>query len=114
MDINKNRYTAFFAPAIVCFMALLLSSCELLGGSNTNIPAKPVKAPPSQQVYVAPILGASDITTFDPALAYDASSITAIQMVFTGLLQPNDNLQVLPNLAHSWVQSPNGRPGHFT
>ncbi len=86
-------------------MALLLSSCELFGGSNTNIPAKPVKAPPSQQVYVAPILGASDITTFDPALAYDASSITAIQMVFTGLVQLNDKLQVLPQLAQSWDQS---------
>ena len=108
MGIGKKKNTMLISPVVVCFMALLLSSCELFGGSNTNIPAKPVKAPPSQQVYVAPILGASDITTFDPALAYDASSITAIQMVFTGLVQLNDKLQVLPQLAQSWGQSPDG------
>ena len=93
MGIGKKKITTLISPVVVCFMALLLSSCELFGGSNTNIPAKPVKAPPSQQVYVAPILGASDITTFDPALGYDASSITAIQMVFTGLVQLNDKLR---------------------
>src|SRR2546426_11769695 len=104
---NKKNATRF-APLLLCLVVLLLSSCDLFGGNTTNIPTKPVKAPAKQQVYVAPILGASDITTFDPALAYDASSITAIQMVFTGLVQLNDKLQVLPQLAQSWDQSPDG------
>src|SRR5205807_9432409 len=60
------------------------------------------------QVFVAPILGASDITTFDPALAYDASSISAIQMIYTGLVQLDDKFQIHPQLAQSWQQSSDG------
>src|SRR5579875_80892 len=91
---------------LLCFMAILLSACNPFGGNSQ--PVKPVKAPPSQQVYISPLEGISDIQTFDPALAYDASSISAIQMVFTGLVQLNDKLQVVPQLAESWKISDDG------
>lgn len=102
----KVKYTARFTPFLLCLLALLLSSCNLFGGPNP--PSKPVKAPANKQVYIAPILGASDIITFDPALAYDASSISAIQMVFTGLVQFDDKFQIHPQIAQSWQQSPDG------
>src|SRR5712692_6768415 len=108
MDFGNKHFIHRLTPLLLCLVVLLLSSCDLFGGNTTNIPAKPVKAPAKEQVYVAPILGASDITTFDPALAYDTSSISAIQMVFTGLVQLDDKLQVLPQLAQSWGQSPDG------
>jgi oligopeptide transport system substrate-binding protein len=101
----KVKCTARLTPFMLCLLALL-SSCNLFGGPNQ--PSKPVKAPANKQVYVAPILGASDIITFDPALAYDASSITAIQMVFTGLVQFDDKFQIHPQLAQSWQQSSDG------
>lgn len=91
---------------LLCLMVVLLTACSLFGGNSQ--PAKPVKAPPSKQIYIAPLAGISDITTFDPALAYDASSISAIQMVFTGLVQLDDKLQVHPQLANSWNISPDG------
>jgi oligopeptide transport system substrate-binding protein len=98
-----------FTLLLLCFIALLLflSSCSLFGDNNPP-PAKLVKAPVDKQVYTVPILGSSDITTFDPALVYDASSITAIQMVFTGLVQLDDKFQVQPQLAKSWQQTPDG------
>jgi oligopeptide transport system substrate-binding protein len=102
----KVKCTARFAPFMLCLLTLLLSSCNLFGGPNQ--PSKPVKAPANKQVYIAPILGASDIITFDPALAYDVSSISAIQMVFTGLVQFDDKFQIHPQLAQSWQQSPDG------
>ncbi|HJT57838.1 MAG TPA: peptide ABC transporter substrate-binding protein [Ktedonobacteraceae bacterium] len=91
---------------LLCLLAVLLTACDLFGGNSQ--PAKPVKAPPSKQIYIAPLAGISDIQTFDPALAYDASSISAIQMVFTGLVQLDDKLQVHPQLADSWNVSPDG------
>jgi oligopeptide transport system substrate-binding protein len=108
MHTGKKKWATRISPLVFCLIALLLSACDLFGGGNTNQPSKPVKASPDKQVYVAPILGAADINTFDPALAYDLSSITAIQMVFTGLVQLNDKLQIQPQIAQSWGQSPDG------
>lgn len=108
MYSKNTKFINRFTPLVLCLIALLLSSCDLFGGNNTNIPNKPVKASADKQVYVAPILGASDITTFDPALAYDTSSISAIQMVFTGLVQLDDKFQIQPQLAQSWQQTPDG------
>ncbi len=105
---KKKTYPTRFAPLLLVLVVLLLSSCDLFGSNTPNIPAKPVKAPAKDQVFVAPILGASDITTFDPALAYDSASISAIQMIYTGLVQLDDKFQIHPQLAQSWQQSSDG------
>ncbi len=101
-----KKYTTRFSPLLLCLFALLLSSCDLFGGNN--LPTRPVKAPAKQQVFTDPILGTSDITTFDPALAYDTSSISAVQMVFTGLVQLDDKFQIKPQLAQNWQQTSDG------
>ena len=93
---------------IICMLMLLLTSCNLFGGNPTPQPTQVVKAPLAKEVLTYPMTGISDITTFDPALAYDAQSITAIQMVFTGLVQINDQEQVIGQLAQNWSVSPNG------
>src|SRR5436309_7293150 len=104
---NKNSAT-LFVLLLLALVILVLPSCSLLGNNTPNVPAKPVKAPAKDQVFVAPILGTSDITTFDPALAYDTSSISAIQMIYTGLVQLDDKFQIHPQLAQSWQQSSDG------
>ena len=106
MDTGQKKYTTRFSPLLLCLFALLLSSCDLFGGNN--LPTRPVKAPAKQQVFTDPILGTSDITTFDPALAYDTSSISAVQMVFTGLVQLDDKFQIKPQLAQNWQQTSDG------
>ena len=50
----------------------------------------------------------SDIKTFDPALSTDAPSIAAIDLVYTGLVQFNDKLNVVPQLAASYSQGSDG------
>ena len=91
--------------AFLMWMVLLVSAC--VTGSKETITA-PQKAPASQQVFVDPEVGASDIATFDPALSPDFTSIAAIDMVFTGLVQLDDNQQVVPQLAQSWKVSSDG------
>ncbi len=91
----------------LCLLIMFLTSCNLFGGGN-NQSGPPVKAPPAKQIYIDPEIGISDITTFDPALAFDLPSITAIQMVYTGLVQLDDNMQVQPQIAQSWDLSPDG------
>ena len=102
----SNSKRAFPLVLFLCFSTLVFSACNLFGG---GIPVKHlVKAPASQQVYTVPEIGISDFNTLDPALAHDSSSLNAIQMVFTGLVQLNDKLQAQPQLAASWQVSTNG------
>jgi len=55
-----------------------------------------------------PLTGGSDINTFDPALAYDTLSISSIANVFTGLVELNRHLDIVPQLAASYSVSADG------
>lgn len=102
--VGKRLTLIFF-----CLLALLLSACNVFGGNNNNQQApKLVKAATKYQVYIAPQIGISDISTLDPAVANDTFSINAIQMIFTGLVQFDDKLQIHPQLAQSWDESSDG------
>ncbi len=96
-----------FSTTVVCSLLLLLTACNIFGGGNPT-PTPQVKAAPDKQIFTMPVVGISDITTFDPALAFDPASISAIQMVFTGLVQLDDHQQVRPQLAANWSVSPDG------
>ncbi len=93
----------------LCLMSILLVGCDL-GVNPAPTVKKLVKAPADKQVYVVPQVGISDITTLDPALvlAADQPSMSAVEMIYSGLVTLNDNLQVQPQLAQSWSVSQDG------
>jgi oligopeptide transport system substrate-binding protein len=107
MQHNKHRIIKLL-PIFLCLLALLLVGCDLNGG-NPQL-KKLVKAPANKQIYTVPQVGISDIATLDPALvlATDQPSMNAVQMLYTGLVQLNDKLQVEPQLASSWDVSSDG------
>src|SRR5437879_3295801 len=81
------------APSVLCLITVfILTSCSLGG------PAPKVgKAPANQQIFTSPLImlnGSTDLTTLDPALAYDQNSLTAISMIYTGLVQLDDKMQI--------------------
>ncbi len=98
-----KRFASRFLPTLFCLLSMLLVACGGGGGSGSTAPGStaPAKAPANQQIYVYPEQGVSDIKTFDPGLSTDLASIQAIDMVFTGLVQLNDKLQVVDQLAAS-------------
>ncbi len=61
--------------------------------------------------YRFPLLGSP--TTLDPARTADIYSITIIQQVFDGLVQFDENLNVIPAIARSWRVSRDGLNYHF-
>ncbi len=92
--------------SFLCLAALLfLAACS--GNGSSGQTGKAAKAPANQQVLVDPLV-TTDISTFDPGQATDLDSIASIDMVFTGLVQENDQLQVQNQLAQSYVESPDG------
>jgi oligopeptide transport system substrate-binding protein len=92
-------------PTFLALMGMLLVAC---GGTSTTTNNTSGKASPDKQVLVAPESGVSDIKTFDPGLSTDLPSIAAIDNVFTGLVQLNDKLQVVPQLAASYSMGSDG------
>ena len=88
---------------LLCLSTFLLTACSLFGGPDT----KPlVKAPANKQIYTMPVVGIKHVDTLDPALAHDSTSINIVQMLFTGLVQLDDKLQIHPQLASSWNLGP--------
>src|SRR5260221_11019236 len=59
-------------------------------------------------------VGNADILSVDPALAPDFFSASAIENVFTGLVQLGDDLKVHPQLASSYQVSPDSLTYAFT
>lgn len=106
MVLHENKYILRLLPIALCLLSLLLASCDFLGGGDGQ--RLLVKAPLNKQIYTLPEVGIADFDTLDPALAHDSNSINAIQMMFTGLVQLNDKLQVTPQLAQSWQQEEDG------
>jgi peptide/nickel transport system substrate-binding protein/oligopeptide transport system substrate-binding protein len=92
---------------LCCLLALLLTGCGPGSGSNENSAVLLSKAPLSQQIYRYGDV-VTDIASFDPAQATDQPSLEAITMVFTGLVQLDDHLQVQPQLAQSYEVSSDG------
>lgn len=103
---SHKKLTPKFLLSFLCLTVMLfLASCGSNGPATST--GKPAKAPDSQQVFRYPIVD-SDISTFDPAEGTDLNSIAAINLVFTGLVQEDDHLQVQPQLAQDYSASADG------
>ena len=80
-------------PTLLVLMSMLLVACGGSTSTTTTVPSQ--KAPAAQQVLNMPFSnGISDLKTMDPALSTDAPSIAGIDLVFTGLVQFDNNLKV--------------------
>ncbi len=83
---------------LLSLVALLVAACS----GSTNQTSKTVgKASADKQILILPLSGYSDIATFDPALTTEPSAITVDNMIYSGLVQLNDHLQVYDELAAS-------------
>src|SRR5437763_6301525 len=106
MQPGKKLLTKLL-PTCLVLMTMLLVACG--GGSTTTTTVPSQKAPAAQQVLNMPFENAvSDLKTMDPALSTDAASISGIDLVFTGLVQFDNNLRVQPQLASSYQLGSDG------
>jgi oligopeptide transport system substrate-binding protein len=70
--------------------------------------------PPRKEVLIWPNVGVTDLPQLDPALSHDRNSLQAVQLIFSGLVKLNTQLQVVPDLATSWQISPDGKTYTFS
>ncbi|GHO45459.1 peptide ABC transporter substrate-binding protein [Ktedonospora formicarum] len=103
--IGKVHFTRLLIHTVsLCALLFLFSACSLFGGNSQQT----MKVSADKQIYTLPQVGITDLDTLDPALAHDDASIHAAQMLYTGLVQLNNKLEVIPQLAQSWQRSGDG------
>ena len=108
---SGKKLTLGILPTFLCLLSMLVVACGGGGGgSGSTGTTAAQKAADSKQIFVPSYAehGVADIKTFDPALSTDANSINAIDMVFTGLVQLDDNLNVKGELAQSYSVGSDG------
>ena len=104
--LSGKKLRISILPAFLCLLSMLVVACGNPAPGNTG--NQPQKAADAKQVLVLPLGGVSDIKTFDPALSTDADSIAAIDMIFTGLVQLDDNLNLHAQLDQSYSVGSDG------
>lgn len=108
MQLGKKKL--FLLPTFLVLLSMLMVAC---GGGGTSSTTNTTKAPASQQTYRwGQVL--TDINTFDPGISTDITSINAISLVFTGLVELDDNLKVQPQMASSYKVSSDAMTYTFT
>ncbi|HTK10050.1 MAG TPA: peptide ABC transporter substrate-binding protein [Ktedonobacteraceae bacterium] len=96
--LSQKHARGMFLLSLLSLLALLITAC---GGSAQSETQQITKAAANKQILVVPIEGTADLLTFDPALVSDLPSANAINLVFTGLVELDNNLQVKDQLAAS-------------
>lgn len=94
MIMIKSIKNKLFFPAVYCVL-FLLTAC---GPAEQNSEEKIFRYNES-----------GEITSLDPASANTTENIWAINQVFNGLVQLNDDLEITPCIARSWEISDSGR-----
>lgn len=97
--LGASRYSLL--AVVFCLCAIICASCagRAASTSGTATPRVAVK-----QVLVLPDVGVADLDTLDPAQGTDQNSILAMQMIYSGLVRQDQNLQVQADQA-TWTIS---------
>jgi oligopeptide transport system substrate-binding protein len=95
----------FIAALFISLTFTILAAC---GGGNSKSATSSGVPLASKQVLTMPNVGTADIGKLDPAQGPDANSAVAVGMIYSGLVQSDKNLNVLPDQA-TWQISPDNK-----
>ena len=106
--ISSPRFPILFL--CLCVLLVVLAAC---GGGSTPPSANGTPSLAAKQVLTFPNVGTDDIGFLDPAHGPDANSALAVEMIYSGLLRSDKDLNVIPDQA-TWQISGDNKVYTFT
>ena len=102
------RYIHVFLPIFSLCILLATLACS---GSISPTPGTGTPLPTSQQVLRFPNVGIADANSafLDPAQGADTNTEEVVEMIYSGLVTSDINLNVIPDQAASWDVSPDNK-----
>ncbi len=92
-------------PVFLSVLLVVLAACS--SGTTTAPTTNATPALASNQVLTFPNVGTQDIGVLDPAQGPDANSAIAANMIYSGLVRFDKNLNVVPDQATYSISSDN-------
>jgi len=103
-ELQYKLYTT-----ILVAMLLILAACGSSGGGGTNsTPNTPAPRLAPKQILTFPNVGIADSESPDPALVNDQNTGLIVNMIYSGLVTADSNLDVIPDQA-TWDVSADNR-----
>jgi len=100
--MSKSRHTLIPGLAVLSVAAMTLAACSSSGSFSGN-QASGTAAPGGQSGQLV-IAQSADILTMDPAMHRQRTTQNVIHNVFESLINQDENLQPVPELATKWEQ----------
>ena len=101
MEHHWRRKHARRTPALIIFISLALLVLVGCGGGASTASGNSSTQLASKQVLILPNVGTPDISVFDPSQGPDANSAVAVNMIYSGLVKSDKDLNVQADQA-SW------------
>jgi oligopeptide transport system substrate-binding protein len=101
---KKMRSGVILLSLLLALVTGMVTACNF---STSSSPASPSNSSDTLN------LTDSGPYTMDPALAAEATSASYIFQIFSGLVQLDENLQIVPDIAQSWDKSADGKTFTF-
>lgn len=104
---SRSRLLTFIS---LCFCLILLAAC---GGQTTPTTINGTATRTTKQTLVFPNVGIQDLDSLDPTQDTDANSLLALNMIYSGLVRLDKDLNVIPDQA-TWTISADRKVYTFT
>lgn len=111
---SSKKFAIGSLPIFLCLIVTLLTACEGSPNPGPGTSTGPTKASADKQIYVRPYQGLSDLSTLDPALVQDLYSNQAVSNLYTGLVELDDEGNIIDQLAASHKVGDDGVIWTFT
>ena len=93
---SRRRQRLPVTLLLLCALLMMSAAC---GGNTSNPSTQSTPVLASRQVLTFPNVGTQDIGDLDPVLGPDSNSLIAVNMIYSGLVRPDRNLNVIPDQA---------------
>ncbi|MEI7642716.1 MAG: peptide ABC transporter substrate-binding protein [Chloroflexales bacterium] len=117
MNLRRRIFAILYSTLIIFALAGCAGQSQAAATpAPTTVPVAtaPASANLGNGGTLIMVLGVRDPNTLDPALAGDVGSAFIVRQLFSGLTRLDNTLEVQPDLAESWVVSPDGLTYTFT